>query len=150
MRAYRIVKHRHAAEAFTGEGARIHGGRWNFPGVPLVYAAQTRSLAAIEALAHFHGAERRIRFVTFEIEIPDRLIAQVDASSLPAGWRTPVISSATQEIGSRWQRSGSSVALAVPSVPIPQEFCILLNPEHADTDKVMVSYPEPFSFDERL
>ena len=26
----------------------------------------------------------------------------------------------------------------------------LLNPEHPDTDKIMISYPEPFSFDSRL
>ena len=150
MRAFRIVKRRHAAEAFTGDGARAHGGRWNFPGVPMVYAANTRALAAMESLAHFHGAERRIAFVTFEIEIPDRLVATLDPGDLPAGWRSPVVSSATQEIGSAWQRSGRSVALAVPSALIPQELCVLFNPEHPDTDKVTVRYPEPFSFDERL
>ena len=150
MRAFRIVKRRHAAEAFTGEGARAYGGRWNHPGVPMVYAAQSRALAAMEALAHFHGAERRIAFPTFEIEIPDRLVSRLDTAGLPNGWRSTDISPATQELGSRWQREGQSVALAVPSVLIPQELCILINPEHPDTDKVMVSYPVEFSFDERL
>jgi len=42
------------------------------------------------------------------------------------------------------------VALLAPSVLIPQEFCLLLNPEHPDTDKVMVRYPEAFEFDGRL
>jgi hypothetical protein len=27
---------------------------------------------------------------------------------------------------------------------------VLLNPQHPDTDKVMVLYPEPFRFDGRL
>jgi hypothetical protein len=31
-----------------------------------------------------------------------------------------------------------------------QEYCVLINPEHPDTDKITVSYPEPFSFDARL
>jgi RES domain-containing protein len=150
MRAFRIVKRRHAVEAFTGEGARAHGGRWNFPGVPMVYAAQTRALAAMEALAHFHGAERRIEFVTFEIEIPDLLVSTLPAGSLPVGWRSAVISSTTQQIGSDWQRSGRSVALAVPSVLIPQESCVLLNPDHPDTMQLMVRFPESFAFDERL
>ena len=150
MQAFRIVKRRHAAEAFTGEGARAHGGRWNLPGVPMVYAAHTRALAAMEALGHFQGAERRIDFVTFEIEIPDELVTTIDAKILPAGWRSAVIPSATQEIGSAWQLSGRSVALAVPSVHIPQELCVLLNPEHPDTNRVMVRFPEPFTFDERL
>jgi RES domain-containing protein len=150
MRAFRIVKRRHAVEAFTGEGARAYGGRWNHPGVPMVYAAQTRALAAMETLAHFAGAERRIEFLVFEIEIPDRLVAAVAAGDLPAGWRSREPSGATQDVGSAWQRDGRSVALAVPSVLIPEEFCVLLNPEHPDADKVVINYPVAFEFDERL
>jgi RES domain-containing protein len=150
MLAYRIVKRRHAAEAFTGDGARMHGGRWNRPGVPMVYAAQTRALAAMETLAHFAGAERRIAFVTFEIEIPDRCLERIDAARLPSGWRAREPSAITQDLGTRWQRSGASVALLVPSVLIPEEHCVLLNPEHPDTRSVRVRYPVPFEFDQRL
>lgn len=150
MRAFRIVKRRHAAEAFTGYGARVHGGRWNLPGIPMVYAAHTRALAAMESLVHFRGAERSIAFVTFEIEVPDRLVLRLSPSNLPRGWRAREISAATQDPGTRWQREGKSVALAVPSVIIPEELCVLLNPEHPDTDKVMVKYPVAFAFDERL
>jgi RES domain-containing protein len=42
------------------------------------------------------------------------------------------------------------VALAVPSAIVPAEFCILLNPGHPDARRVVVHFPEPFSFDERL
>ena len=150
MQAYRIVKRRHAAEAFTGEGAGAHGGRWNHPGIPMVYAAHTRALAAMETLAHFAGAERRIEFVVFGIEIPDRLVSVVSPGDLPMGWRSREPSSITQDLGSAWQREGKSVALAVPSVLIPEELCVLLNPEHADTARVVVSFPDPFEFDERL
>ena len=150
MKAYRIVKRRLAAEAFTGEGARLYGGRWNLPGTPVVYAAHTRALAALESLAHYGGAERRLHFVTFEIDVPDRLVLRLDPSTLPRGWRSGEPSPGTQEIGSRWQREGRSVALAVPSVLIPEESCLLLNPHHPDTAHVMISYPVRFEFDERL
>ncbi len=150
MRAFRIVKRRHALTAFSGEGARAYGGRWNHPGIPMVYAAHTRALAALESLAHYGGAERRMAFVTFEIEIPDKLAIHVAAAALPPGWRRGEPSASTQELGSEWQRSGRSAVLVVPSVLVPQEFCVLLNPEHPDTDKIMVSYPEPFAFDRRL
>ena len=150
MLAYRIVKRAHAAEAFTGEGARLHGGRWNHAGVPMVYAAQTRALAALETLSHFAGAERRIAFVTFEIEIPDALVLRLDRATLPRRWRSPIPGPASQDIGSAWQREGRSVALAVPSVVIPEEHCILLNPQHPATARVIVHYPVPFAFDERL
>jgi RES domain-containing protein len=150
MRAFRIVKRRHALTAFSGDGARAYGGRWNLPGTPMVYAAQTRALAALESLAHFGGAERRMAFVTFEIEIPDRLALRLDAAELPRDWRSEEPGAATQSLGTAWQRGGRSVALVVPSVLVPQEHCVLLNPQHPDTVKVMVSYPEPFTFDGRL
>jgi len=150
MQAFRIVKRRHAPEAFTGEGARIHGGRWNRPGTPMVYAARTRALAALESLAHFAGAERRIAFVIYEIEIPDALVLSIDPDTLPAGWRTNEPSAITQDLGTAWQREGHSVALAVPSALIPEESCVLFNPEHPGTARVTVSYPVAFAFDERL
>lgn len=150
MRAYRIVKERHVLSAFSGEGARAYGGRWNRPGTPMVYAAQTRALAALESLAHFGGAERDIAFVIFELEIPDAAAEKLPAQALPADWRREEPAASTQDLGSRWQASGRSVALVVPSVLIPQESCVLLNPEHPDTRKVIVGYPEPFAFDSRL
>ena len=150
MRAFRIVKKRHMLTAFSGEGARAFGGRWNFQGIPMVYAAHTRALAALESLGHFGGAERRLQFVTFELEIPDKLAIHVAPDELPRDWRHEEPRPSTQAMGSEWQREGRTAALVVPSVHVPQEYCVLLNPEHPDTDKIMVSFPEPFTFDPRL
>ena len=150
MRAFRIVKRRHMLTAFSGDGARAYGGRWNHAGVPMVYAAHTRALAALESLVHFSGAERSIEFVTFELEIPDKLAMQLDVTHLPPDWRSEEPGAATQTLGSDWQRSARSAALVVPSILVPQEYCVLLNPEHGDIDRIMVAYPEPFSFDARL
>ena len=150
MRAFRIVKKRHMLTAFSGDGARAYGGRWNLAGIPIVYAAHTRALAALESLAHFGGAQRRMQLVTFEIGIPENIVTRIELSDLPRDWRRAEPIASTQALGSDWQRSGRSVALLVPSVHVPQEYCVLLNPEHPDTSKVMVAYPEPFSFDERL
>ena len=95
------------------------------------------------------GAERRLAFLTFEIEIPDKLAipsSRGPAARLPATSPAPL----TWALGTEWQRGGSSAALVVPSVLVPQEYCVLLNPEHPDSDKILVSYPEPFAFDSRL
>ena len=56
-RAWRLVKARHAAGAFDGEGARLHGGRWNSRGARVVYVSSSRSLAALELLVHLEIAE---------------------------------------------------------------------------------------------
>ena len=34
MEGWRLLKTKHAAHAFDGEGARLYGGRWNSPGGP--------------------------------------------------------------------------------------------------------------------
>src|ERR1700739_4951597 len=52
MEAWRITRARKSAEALSGEGARIYGGRWNSPGIRMVYTAGSRSLAILEILAH--------------------------------------------------------------------------------------------------
>ena len=124
MRAFRMVKKANAAEAFTGEGARLFGGRWNFPGTPMVYCAESRALAALECLGHYQGLARRIQFLLFAAYIPD--------------W------------GTEWQRRQSSVALKVPSVHVPEESCLLLNPEHPDTRRVAIELPTDYTFDGRL
>lgn len=150
MRGHRLVKARRASEAFTGEGARLYGGRWNRPGIPMVYAAQALSLAALETFVHFTGEERGIGFVAFALDVPDECVEVLAPRDLPRDWRAEAPPASTQDFGSRWQREGRSVALAVPSVIVPSELCLLLNPAHADTRRVVVHYPDAFAFDARL
>jgi len=150
MKAYRLVKARHAADAFNGEGARLYGGRWNSVGTPMVYAAQSRALAAMETLVHTAGADRRIQYVMFEIDIPDELVRTFDPGQLPADWQSLRPPTSLQAIGSAWQARRQSPALLVPSVLIQQEWCVLLNPAHPDTQRIRVHYPVPFEFDGRL
>ena len=50
MRAWRICRDAYAD--LTGEGARLWGGRWNSPGRPLVYAADSAALAVLEVRVH--------------------------------------------------------------------------------------------------
>ena len=63
LTAWRITKQKHARNAFTGEGAREFGGRWNNPGTAIVYTAQSQSLAALEMLAHLDSSEHLRKYV---------------------------------------------------------------------------------------
>ena len=150
MRAYRLVKTKHALDAFNGEGAKRYGGRWNAVGTPMVYAAQSRALAAMETLVHAAGADRRIQYVMYEIEIPDGLVLIFDKKKLPADWQNLSPPASVQAIGSAWQESLQSPALLVPSVMIQEECCILFNPEHPATKAIQIHYPTPFEFAGRL
>jgi RES domain-containing protein len=151
MRVFRICQARHAAAAFTGEGAALYPGRWHPRGVRVVYASESRALAALEQLVHLHRNRLPDEFVCFGVEIPDGLaIRRVAVRSLPPGWRRHPSPPELQEIGSRWVSAGDSVCLQVPSAIVRGEHNVLLNPRHADFSKLAIGPAEPFAFDDRL
>jgi len=149
--AFRLCKTKHASSAFTGEGARIAGGRWNSPGVAVVYASSTLSLATLEVLVHLDDPEAFARmFSWFAMEIPDELIEVLDQAKLPSGWCADETIGATQVIGDAWVRSQRTAVLGVPSVVTPGERNYLLNPAHPEFSKIRIAAPQAFRPDPRL
>jgi len=147
--AWRIIKRKHAAKAFSGEGAAKTGGRWNSRGVPVVYASRTKSLAALETLVHLNPPVR-FQLVAFRLYFDSALIEKVSPSSLPPDWREEPPPPSSKVIGDAWIRETRSAILEVPSVIIPDEANYLLNPAHPDFKRVAVGKREPFAFDPRL
>lgn len=145
--AWRIVKAKHVATAFSGEGAAITGGRWNSRGARVVYASSTLSLAALESLVHLNPPVF-FQYVAFPIEFPETLITS--PSELPADWRLEPPGPSSKAIGDAWVQANKSAVLAVPTVIIPAETNYLLNPMHADFKRVSIGKPQPFAFDSRL
>ena len=150
LTAWRIAKRKHAKTAFTGEGARLFGGRWNNPGTSIVYTAQSQSLAVLEMLVHLDTPELLGKYVLFEVGIDDPLITHVDPSTLPRTWRADPPPSRVRAIGDDWINAGTSAVLRVPSVLVPTENNFLLNPRHKDFSGLRISEPMPFRFDSRL
>ena len=74
----------------------------------------------------------------------------VDAASLPRNWMAAPPIEATMALGTKWLGQARSAVLKVPSVVIRDEFNYLLNPQHSDFKRIVVSKPAPFSFDLRL
>jgi RES domain-containing protein len=147
--AFRLIKAKHAGTAFFGEGARLVGGRWNLPGTPLVYTSETLSLAALESFVHLQPVDKRIRYVWFRVTIPANVFVDRQAS-LPASWRSSPPTEATQAIGTGWAKQMGGAVLRVPSILVPGEFNLLLNPQHPHFKRLKISKPEPFDFDSRL
>lgn len=148
-RAYRIVRERFAANAFTGEGAAIFGGRWNSCGTPMVYTSGSASLAALETLVHLNPA-MPFAYLLFTIEFDERLIETLSLASLPADWRDEPPPPSTKRLGDAWVKSARSAILELPSVIIPGEMNYLLNTSHPDFKSITIGKPESFSFDNRL
>src|SRR5215510_12845404 len=150
MRFWRICRGRFAADAATGEGARRYGGRWNSPGVRVVYASTSLALAAVETFVNLEPNLRPNDLVSIEGDIPDKLeIRRLAPKSLPARWHETRDES-LRSFGDEWVRIRQSAALLVPSAAIRGEWNVLLNPAHSGFSKIAFRKPDRFTFDSRM
>jgi RES domain-containing protein len=145
---WRIASRGHAPD---GEGARLYGSRWTPRGMRAVFASATLSLAVLERFIHTDPDLEPADLVAVGIDSgPGIHIESVDADDLPANWREYPAPSALASIGEQWLRQARTAALSVPSVVIPRERNFILNPAHADFERLRVWTPEPFAFDPRM
>jgi len=148
---YRLVAPRWVDSAFSGEGARKYGGRWNSPGLSMVYLGGSRALTALELLVHLTTPTSRSKpFFLMKVKIPNNLTLDYPAGILPEDWRNHPPGEHTMEIGDDWLKACGQLALRVPSIIIPEETNILLNPLHPKFSKIEVSTTQNFNFDPRL
>jgi len=130
-------------------GASIYGGRWNHKGTPVIYAAQSRALCALEVLAN--AGELASDYVVTPIEVPDDVaVTTRSIGTLPNAWDSGQPTNASRAIGSDWINALTSAVLVVPSAIIPQEYNYVLNPRHPDFSRMRFLRAEPFRFDDRL
>jgi len=148
--AWRIVRAARRQSAFTGEGARVYGGRWNSRGTAIVYVSEHESLAALELFVHLTPLSPNDRYLSFRLEWEDNLTEYFPTKSLPPCWNVEPPTFQTMQIGDDWVRAGKSVALAVPSVLTTSEMNFLLNPKHADFKRIKITQPVEYRFDPRL
>jgi RES domain-containing protein len=148
--AWRIVKARRSANAFDGEGARIEGGRWNSPGVPVVYTSQSAALAALEMLVHLGRGAILSAYVLIPCTFEESLVSKLDRKRLPRNWRAYPAPAELQVIGDEWVKAGTSAVLDVPSAVIATDSNYLLNPHHDGFRAIKIRTSQPFTFDLRL
>jgi RES domain-containing protein len=150
LHAWRISQRQHAAIAFTGEGARLFGGRWNSKGTALIYASESASLAALEMLVHLQSPRLLNSYLVARLSFDDSLVEKIDARRLPRNWRSYPALRELQALGDQWLLRRSSAVLQVPSVIVETEHNFLLNPAHPDFSAIRRGRPRPFQFDPRL
>lgn len=151
IRAFRLCKTKHLSTAFTGEGARLNGGRWNSPGNLVVYVSSSLSLATLEVLVHLEDPEAFDRLFSWvPVEIPHDSVETVNPTTLAIGWNHDEAGPVSRAVGDAWLRSMRSAALAVPSVITPGEWNYMLNPGHSDFPRIQIGPFQRFRPDQRL
>ena len=149
MEVWRIC--RKSQQTLDGEGAGLHGGRWNSAGVPVVYASSTLALAALEYLVHVDIEDVPPDLVAMRIALPKQVVTTViTRDDLPGDWQRIPDHPVCVSLGDNWVRTGTTLALQVPSAVVPEEANLLINPAHPQSHNLVVRSVRPFAFDPRL
>ncbi len=152
---WRIAKHtlQYRADDLSGGGAKITGGRWNSKGQAVLYAATSIALATLETLAHL-GDNIAIRNAFLvRLDIPPLLWdsrQMISPNDLDPTWQAEPPGSTSVACGDGWLRSADSALLLVPSVIVPEESNVLINPAHPDSKHIRASVVRQFVYDPRL
>lgn len=150
MIVYRLSK-KEFVNDISGRGAEISGGRWNEKGIPALYTASSRALAALEVAVHIPLGIMPVEYYMVEIELPDNSeILRIKIAGLPAKWNRNPITTATQHLGTEFLRANKYLIIQVPSASVAGDHNYVINPNHADFKTVKVLLAEPFEFDSRL
>jgi RES domain-containing protein len=138
-------------QTLDGVGGLYVSGRWHTKGHPIIYCALNPATALLETLVHIEidSEDRPERFQVLRIEGPDPLsMEKVEAGSLPENWADEL--GITQTIGDHWLGEGRSLLLQVPSVLVPETWNVLVNPQHAEANRLKIAATYGHAFDVRL
>ncbi len=151
---WRIAKETpdYRADDMSGAGAAKVGSRWNLAGTPIVYSASTIALAALELYMHLGAISKLRNYYLVRIVVPADVWKKrehLNAAKCPA-WSAVPAGRASMSCGTMWADAKVSLLMEVPSVVVPEELNVLINPRHVDAALIKVSIERLFQFDPRM
>jgi RES domain-containing protein len=150
MLVYRIARSKYIRD-LSGEGARLHGGRWNQKGTPVLYTSEHQSLATLEVLVHTSLNLIPEDLQLLKLDIPEEVPQEsISMDTLPSNWRNYPAPRSLALLGTKWAQSLKSLVLRVPSVISPPDANVLINPHHPSMTSVQVKDITEFKLDGRL
>lgn len=155
MKVWRIATDTptYTADDLRGLGAKATGGRWNRAGLPVVYCADSISLAALETLVHLGAGGLPLNRYLVSVEVPAPVWQRRQILPLPAapvGWDALPTGKVSLDYGDAWLNLQASALLVVPSIVVPEECNILINPQHPDASGLTATKLKKWRYDERL
>lgn len=143
----------YTADDLGGKGAEISGGRWNRKGTRVLYTSTTIALACLETIVHLNAGGLPLNRYLVEIIIPPaawkaRTVAS--PSDLPVGWDAEPAGKISLDYGMGWLSSRKTLLLQVPSVIVPEEANVLINPAHPGATRITATKRRRWLYDPRL
>jgi formylglycine-generating enzyme required for sulfatase activity/RES domain-containing protein len=148
------------ANDLSGNGAARYPGRWNSLDRPIVYSSSSIALACLETVVHLAGDDPLpFQPQLVRITIPSDHWQQRKrfAKQEFSGWDSAPTSehaedwlAATRAWGDAWLLGLESLLAEVPSVIVPEETNLLLNPRHPAHGELKAEIVRPWFYDARL
>lgn len=137
----------------SGKGAEMVGGRYNVVGTPAVYAGSSISLATMEVLVHQASNMYPNSHFVMAITVPSAIYNDLlvfSAVDMPDGWSSLSDQRVAQQFGHEQLFAPNKLGMLVPSVVVPEELNLVLNPKHPAMNKITIVEVRPLNLDKRL
>ncbi|VVE17435.1 MULTISPECIES: RES family NAD+ phosphorylase [Pandoraea] len=143
----------YTADDLSGAGAKKTGGRWNRQDTPMLYCASNIALACLETIVHIAVGPLPLNRYLVRLDVPDDVweAAQtLTPTAAPVGWDALPEGKVSLDYGTQWATSKSTALLCVPSTVVPEEWNVLVNPEHADAARITATKLRKWVYDARI
>lgn len=141
----------YAADDLSGMGAKRTGGRWNSKGVPMVYCATSIALATLETVHYLRAGTLPFNRFLVRIAVPEAVWQARQLLDPPSGgWDAIPASLSASRAGDHWSSARNTALLVVPSVIVPDECNVLINPRHLDAAAITASTVRRWQYDPRF
>lgn len=149
MIVYRVAKKQYA-EDLTGEGARLHGGRWNHPMTPCLYASESRALAILEYSVNVQLVLMPLVIMLVSIEIPTEHLMTIRRDRMPRDWNAVPAPESTKNMGTLILNDSNVPVFGVPSSIVPEEWNYVINPRVLLPHLIRIADTREFAYDFRI
>ena len=119
----------------------------------MLYCASSIALAALETVVHLGAAGLPLNRYLVRIDIPDAVWdsrEELSPLTAPVGWDALPAGRVSVDFGDSWLARGASALLAVPSIVVPEEKNILVNPRHPEAALISATKLRKWLYDPRL
>lgn len=147
MIVYRLARLPYVND-LSGYGASLSAtNRWNSKGNHMLYTASNRALAFAEVYVHLRLYRIPSDMMMASIKLPDDVnLTTLQLDKDIRDYRLTEL----QQLGDQFIANQFQFAIRVPSVVVPGEFNVLINPSHPDMEQLAIEDVRPFEFDARF
>ena len=119
----------------------------------MLYTSTNIALACLETAVHLKQRGLPLNRYLVKITVPLdtwKMRETMAAADLPVGWDALPEGKVSLDVGDTWLAGGAAPLLVVPSVIVPEEHNVLINPAHALSKGIVAAKVRKWLYDPRL